>query len=422
MLLAYLFNRKKASICMLLATFIFSACDYDNYDPPQIFISGQLQYQGEPLQFDGYAEGTGLSKIVELYQDGFGKSGVPITASVNTNGRFQQQIFAGDYKITMKNTPYPFTFDNWGHAAGGAYDTLRTKITSDYALDIPVTPYFIIEDVQTEVSGTNLVAHFRIKRIQEGASLVKAKLFVNTSSIVNSATPVMAEVPVTDISEPITVSASIPDYRNRYTNNFRTYAFLRIALETDKSPSYFLWSPVYKVENVPLEFNDVSEQYLKNYKQPFVISSWINDRRGIVQDWQATDAIRGSMYDGWGDRLFMSAENWGGSTLLTGSVWQSTKLPAGKYILIAKRGWNNGDLGGRSDRAFVVVAQGESLPISGDQVLGRADCGLPQNKTSLSVNFELSSEQTISLGYAVNFPAKETNAVSFVSFNLIRID
>src|SRR5690606_31018623 len=102
----------------------------------------------------------------------------------------------------------------------------------------------------------------------------------------------------------------------------------------------FLWSPVYKVENVPLEFNDVSEQYLKNYKQPFVISSWINDRRGIVQDWQATDAIRGSMYDGWGDRLFMSAENWGGSTLLTGSVWQSTKLPAGKYILIAKRGWN----------------------------------------------------------------------------------
>jgi len=422
MLPLYRFKRKNTSLLVLLAMFLLNACNYDNYDPPQVLFSGELKYGDTPLQFDGYAEGEGLSKIIELYQQGFGKAGVPISAAVNAEGNFRQQIFPGDYQITVKNTPYPFTFDNWEKTASGAYDTLKVNIKNDYSLAIPVTPYFTIEDLETEVSGTNLVARFRIKRIQEGANLVRAKLFVNTSSIVNSATPASAEIAVTDISEPISVSFSIPNYRTRYTNNFRTYAFMRIALETDKSPTYFLWSPVYKIENIPLEFNDVSDQYLKNYKQPFAISSWINDRRGIVKDWQATADIQGSMYDGWGDRLFMGAENWGGPTLLTGSVWQTTTLPAGKYILIAKRGWNSGDLGGRADRAFVVVAQGESLPISGDQVLGRADCGLPQNNSSLSVDFELSSEQTISLGYAVNFPAGETNAVSFVNFSILRID
>lgn len=412
----------KNTLLALLLPLLFSACAYDNYDPPQLTLSGQLQHDGQPFQFDGYAEGPGLSKIIELHQTGFGKSGVPVSASVGADGSFRQLLFAGQYLATIRNTPYPFTFDNWGNTPSGAYDTVRMEIKSDYNLIIPVTPYFAIEDVTTEISGTNLVANFRVRRIQEGANLVRAKLFVGTSAIVNSATPASAEVAVSDISEPISVSFSIPNYRTRYTNNFRPYAFIRIALETDKSPSYFLWSPVYKIDNVPLEFNDVSEQYLKNYQQPFEISEWMNDRRGLVKDWQATEAIKGSMFDGWGDRLFMSAENWGGPNTLSGSVWQTITLPAGKYIFMARRGWNHGDLSGKTDRAFIVVATGSSLPMSGDNVIGRADCGLPQHNSSLGVEINLASEQTVSVGYAVNFPAGETNALSFVGFNLLKVD
>src|SRR5690606_18413616 len=121
-------------------------------------------------------------------------------------------------------------------------------------------------------------------------------------------------------------------------------------------------------------------------------------------------------------RLFMSAENWGGPTTLSGSVWQTITLPAGKYIFMARRGWNHWDLGGRTDRAFLVAAKGSALPISGDDVIARADCGLPQHNSSLGVEITLASEQTVSVGYAVNFPAGETNALSFVSFSLLKVD
>ena len=414
--------KKIAYILTLFVVVIFSSCKYDNYDPPTINFTGQLNYAGKPFQFDGYSEGAGLSKIIELYQTGFGKSGVPITAAVNADGKFTQQVFAGKYEITMKNTPYPFTFDNWATKPSGGYDTLRLNITGNYNLNVPVTPYFDITDVTWAIDGTHLNVTFNIKKIQEGATVTKAHVFVNTASIVNSGVIASAETAVSDISKPVTVSFSIPDYRSKYVNNFRDYAFIRVALETDKSPTYFLWSPTYKVDKLPISFNDVTATYLKNYKQTFEIETWFNDRRGKVKDWSVDPAIEPTMYDGWGDRLFMSAENWGGANLVTGSVWQSVDLPAGKYVFSAKRGWNYGDLGGRTDRAYLVASNGDTLNANGSNLIKKADCGLPANNQSLSVDFELTAPTKVSLGYFINFKGGETNAVSFTSFTILKVD
>lgn len=396
------------------------SCEYDNYDPPQIEFTGKLTYGNKTLQFDG-ADGS-LSKIIELYQTGFGKTGASIPAAVSANGTFRQLIFPGDYQIVMKNTPYPFTFDNWNTRPTGGYDSLKVKISGSYNLDIPVTPYFDISDVTWETVGTNVNVTFRINRIQAGANITKARVYVNTANIVNSSARASAETTVTDISKPVTVQLSIPDYRTKYANNFRDYAFIRVALETDKSPTYFLWSEIYKVEGLPIEFNDVTADYLTNYKQEFEHTPLVDGRRATVIGWSFDPSMERTMYDGWGDRRFMGAENWGGANLLTGSVWQSPTLPAGKYVFAARRGWNSGDLGGRTDRAYLVVSKGETLQRDGANLIGKADCGLPGNSQSMSINFELTEETKVSMGYSINFLGRETNAVSFTSFTILKVD
>src|SRR5690606_5333198 len=112
------------------------------------------------------------------------------------------------------------------------------------------------------------------------------RIYINTTSIVNSGARASAETVVTDISKPVTIQFSLPNYRTKFVNNFKDFAFFRVALETNKSTSYFLWSETYKAEHLPLDFLDVSADYLKNYKQPFAIQTWFNDRRGKVADWK----------------------------------------------------------------------------------------------------------------------------------------
>ena len=96
------------SLLILVLGLLAASCKYDNYDAPQVEFSGQLLYNGKPFLFDGRSDGD-LSKIIQLTQYGFGKTGNPITAQVDATGQFKQLLFTGDYHITVRNTPYPFT-------------------------------------------------------------------------------------------------------------------------------------------------------------------------------------------------------------------------------------------------------------------------------------------------------------------------
>ncbi len=89
--------------------------------------------------------------------------------------------------------------------------------------------------------------------------------------------------------------------------------FYRVALELENIPDYYLFSETKEITGIPEEFDDITNQYLKNYKQPFNVVSYFPDsRRGILSDWLTSNAaVQYTMYDGWSDRLFMCAENWG---------------------------------------------------------------------------------------------------------------
>lgn len=401
----------------------FISCKYDSYLPPDVEFSGQLLYAGRPFLFDGRPDGD-LSKIVQFTQYGYGKSGNPITAQVKGDGSFKQLLFPGMYHITMRSTPYPFVLEDWPRNAGNLYDTIHMEVKNNYVMNVNVVPYFEVTDVSSKVSGTDLLVSFTIKKIRDGADLVNARIYANTAELVNSGVRMstVKSLDGIDISKPVEVKLSLIDYRNKFINNFRDYLFFRVALETNISNAYFLWSDTQEATGLPLKFNDVSNQYLKNYQQPFSLGApQSNDpgRRFLVNDWSYTQGMQFSMYDAWGDRRFMSAENWGGPAL-NGAVWQTTTLPAGKYVLIATRGWNSGDLNGVANRAIVSIASGSTLGWNASNILFKADCYAIDNRTAVTIPFELNASTQVSIGYAVNFLAGELNALSFTSWKLIK--
>lgn len=410
----------KKNIYMLLLMLLgLSSCEYDNYDAPSVTFSGQLLYNGSPFLHDG----NPARNIFAFFQEGFGKIDPGTGMFTREDGTFQQLLFPGEYKLTLVNKALPFEIEELPIQAVG-YDSIAYDLRKDTKVDFHVTPYYEISNLEAGMDGIDIKATFHVKRV-EGTRLpaprvVKAKIYLGTNRLVNSICPVVAETPV-NISEEgnVTISISAINYRNGYQENFREYAFYRVALELENVPDYYLFSDIKKVEGIPEEFNDVTNEHMKNYRQPFEVVSYFPDaRRGVLADWIASnDAVQYTMYDGWADRLFMCAENWGGPGL-KGSIYQTFTLPAGKYVLIATRGWNKEVVG--ADEAYFAVAKGKGIEWNSADILVKGDCFLPEHQNTIPLALTLEQNTEVSVGYVVNFVAGEFNALSFTAFTIYK--
>ncbi len=45
----------------------------------------------------------------------------------------------------------------------------------------------------------------------------------------------------------------VATYQNGYVNNFRDYAFCRVAIELENIPNYYLFTEVKKIEGLPVK-------------------------------------------------------------------------------------------------------------------------------------------------------------------------
>ncbi len=418
----------KKILVLLFGLVALTACEYDNYDGPDVTYSGQLLYNDKPFIYDGN-DGRNLFLF---FQEGFGKIDWGTGMHTKADGSYQQLLHQGAYKLTLRNVKYPFEISEFPAKAVG-YDSIPYQLNKNVKQDFHVTPYYEISDVEASLEGIDIIARFKVKKVS-GTSvpaprIVKARIYLGINNFVNSKSPVVGEATVNLNGDgEISVSVDAIKYRSGYKENFRDYAFYRVAIELENIPDYYLFSDIHQIADIPEEFNDVTDQYLKNYKQPFNVLSYFpiptDKRRGILSDWiPSNDDVQFTMYDGWGDRLFMCAENWGGPNLLNGSIYQTFTLPAGKYVFIARRGWNWWDVenNGGKDRAFFAVAKGKGIEWKSPNILVQGDCGDPASRVSMPLTLTLDQDTEVSMGYVVNFPAGETNALSFTSFIIYAI-
>lgn len=433
------------AILMSLLAFLLSSCEKDNYEPPTTFFTGQLTYNGKPFLFNGNTDTGEGSDIIQLFQDGFGKTG-PMSVRVNQDGHFSALLFDGEYKMTFANQNYPFTFEDWPMRADGKPDTLKFDLQGGKEMEIKVKPYFEINDIEYKVGFTNIEASFNIAEVMPGAKVEKAYIYMSTAINVNKSTKVNQSVEVTDISQPIDIKVPLSSYRNMYTNNYRDYAYVRIAIKTDKADE-FLWSPVQKIENLPAssKTEDITKLHLKN---PGPIFEQLPGSAAKGRDqwdnmcetpagWTVNSGVliyadkNGKKWGGldtrW-DRDWLSVTNFDFAESLTvrnGKVYQHIKLPAGKYLFSAKFGEAQGRIGfsapwtyHNTEHCYMVVNKGDgALPDWDKKETALAITDIGDNSTNAPtamMEFELTEETEIGIGFLYDFGEITTDPAKFV--------
>jgi len=247
------------SIISLLSV-VFISCEYDNYDEPSILLQGQLSYNGENFMYDGNMnfDNTGL---LVLYQKGYGKEDTGRSVYVNETGQFSQLIFPGEYWFTLKNNVYPFRVKELESLGTGlGYDSIYMNAKSNITQNFEVVPYYLISNYTLREESGNIVASFKVTKNPEITGDIprvqRVRLFVGTASIVNSATT-LSKSRVISITEEAEVEVTCPlegsaSYRSIYINNYRDYAFCRVALELNGISNYYLFSDTKKIEGLPV--------------------------------------------------------------------------------------------------------------------------------------------------------------------------
>lgn len=153
---------------MLLAS--LAACDYDNYPAPDAELTGRVVYEGEPI-------GVRQNAIqIELWQDGFDvRREIPV--HVHQDGTFAARLFDGVYKLVLKDGSGP-----WRDRP----DTIQVTLTRAESVDVPVEPYFVIDDESISLNGTTLTATFNVNRVVDGSVLEHVGLYVGATQFVDS--------------------------------------------------------------------------------------------------------------------------------------------------------------------------------------------------------------------------------------------
>lgn len=252
MKLKYILSLSMLSILTLVS------CEYDNYEAPECEFKGQLVCDGEPFQFD--ANRT----IFKFYQTGFGKEDGGINMNILNDGSYKQLLFSGeDYKLTLVNQALPFEMPDFpSRGAGLGYDTIYYHMNGNVYQPFEVRPYYKLSNLSAKLSenGRNIEATFDVTKManteKEAPAIKTARIYLGTSAIVDSGIACLRSKTVTDPdATTLTVSIPLAYYRDKkyYINNFRTYAYYRVAIELEGIPDYYLFSDIQKIEGLPVE-------------------------------------------------------------------------------------------------------------------------------------------------------------------------
>src|SRR3954454_9219502 len=184
---------------ILLAAVVFIGCAKDNYDAPSSILSGKVTYND--AQIGLRSDGVQL----ELWQHGY-QLFTKIPVYVAQDGTFSAQVFNGDYKLVLLNGNGPWV---------SSTDSIDVKVSGATTVNVPVTPYFIIKQSSfIRPNDSTITATVSLEQINNSMSLEAVNLYVGSTDIVdqnrNIATAQVPASAITDVTQPITVSLTVP--------------------------------------------------------------------------------------------------------------------------------------------------------------------------------------------------------------------
>jgi len=175
---------------------IFYGCEKDNFNPPSSMLTGKVVYQTQTV-------GVRSSAVqLELWQYGF-KLRNKIAVNIDQDGTYSAALFNGDYKLVrLAGAP-------WENQT----DTINVTVKGNTVVDVPVVPYFIMNNVNIQ-KGTGVVtATLTVQKVSTTKNLELVRLYLGKTIITDqNKNAVSASVLASAITlgQTVTVTATIP--------------------------------------------------------------------------------------------------------------------------------------------------------------------------------------------------------------------
>ena len=232
----------KIAIFIIITTFavvFISSCEKDNYSPPSLKFTAPLTYNGDTLFVNDIT--------LEFWQKGY-QGNIPISTTIDNWGVFHNLFFSGTYYVVPKKIKYPFVWNDFTQQPDGSFDTLKLEMGGDISRSFSITPYYKISNFTAAlVNDTIVTAEYDVDTVlvNPAVTIKNINVYYQTSILVNQNTP--AKPKALPIKKHMKYSIDLLDYKKKYVNNYRTYIFLRVGIETIV-PQYKIWSDVIRVD------------------------------------------------------------------------------------------------------------------------------------------------------------------------------
>jgi len=222
-------------ICLFAVALLFASCEIDNYEEPESFFTGQIVYNGEPIE-------VGAREVrFQLFQPGFGNLG-PLDMHLDLDGSFSGRFFDGDYKLKFINGQGPFKAYEVNEQQG---DTIFISLRGNTEMDIEVLPYYMLSNESFSTGATAVDASANFEQIitdADARNIDFARLYLNdTEQVSNNGDYHMVWTDMTVGTGTLSGSTGIPDDYNK------PYIFARIGVKI-AGVEDMLFSPVQKLD------------------------------------------------------------------------------------------------------------------------------------------------------------------------------
>lgn len=167
--------RNIALFLIMILPIMFTACEYDNYDEPNAIISGKIVYEGQSIPVKNN------QVTFRLYEPGWELSASTyMNVQVAQDGTFSANVYSGkDYYLIRQNNIGP-----WVNPT--ASDTIYViNCAKNQTVDMPVTPYFLLENVSVTCSNKVVSGTCSVKQIAGGRNIEFVGLYAGRNIIVD---------------------------------------------------------------------------------------------------------------------------------------------------------------------------------------------------------------------------------------------
>lgn len=156
----------------LILAVCFTSCELDNYEEPNINLVGKVTYQGRPI----YVRNNQIT--FRLYEPGWElSSSTYMNVQVAQDGTFSAGVYGGKtYKLERQANIGP-----WVNPTED--DVIIVDNYDGKEIDMPVTPYYLLDDAQATCNGRIVTASCKIMEVTPGKNIEKVGLYIGRNII-----------------------------------------------------------------------------------------------------------------------------------------------------------------------------------------------------------------------------------------------